>query len=86
MMRASGSVVDTRGVASLAPLFFLIAATSGSSASERVLESREPILRYARHRRGVASRARGVGRRAGDLDEVGTSFEHEALEGLTASK
>jgi hypothetical protein len=51
-----------------------------------VLESREPILRYARHRRGVASRARGVGRRAGDLDEVGTSFEHEALEGLTASK
>src|SRR5213078_760728 len=33
LTRASGSVVDTRGVASLAPLFFLIAATSGSSAS-----------------------------------------------------
>jgi hypothetical protein len=29
-MRASGSVVDTRGVASLAPLCFLIAATSGA--------------------------------------------------------
>jgi hypothetical protein len=27
-----------------------------------------------------------VGRRAGDLDEVGAGFRHEPLEGLTASK
>jgi len=50
-----------------------------------VLESREPILRYA-HRRGVAGRERGVGRRAGDVDEVGTGVEQEPLEGLTAAK
>ena len=53
---------------------------------ERVIEPREPILRDARHRRDVAGRERGVGRRAGDLDEVGASGEHEPLEGLTASK
>ena len=53
---------------------------------ERVLEPREPLLRDARHRRGVAGRARGVGRRAGDLDEVGAGREHEPLEGLIASK
>jgi len=34
----------------------------------------------------MASRARGVGRRAGDLDEVGAGVEHEPFEGLTASK
>ena len=53
---------------------------------ERVLESREPILRYARHRCGVASGERGVGRRAGDLDKVGAGVEQEPLEGLTAAK
>jgi len=51
-----------------------------------VLESREPILRDARHRRGVAGHERGVGRRAGDLDEVGASGAHEPLESLTAAK
>jgi hypothetical protein len=84
MARASGSVGDTRGVASLAPLFFLIAATLGSSASAC----------SSRSSRSCATRAivaawravRGVGRRAGDLDEVGTGFRHEPLEGLTASK
>ena len=50
------------------------------------LEPREPFLGDARHRRGVAGRERGVGRRAGDLDEVGAGFRHEPLEGLTASK
>ena len=49
-------------------------------------EPREPLLCYAPHRRGVAGRERVVGRRAGDLDEVGTGFRHEPLEGLTASK
>jgi len=53
---------------------------------ERVLEPRVPILRYACHRRGVASGERGVGRRAGDLDEVGVGVEHEPLESLTAAK
>jgi hypothetical protein len=52
---------------------------------ECILEPREPILCDARHRLGVASRERGVGRRAGDLDEVGAGGEHEPLEGLTAS-
>ena len=71
MTRASGSVVKTRGVASLPPRFFLIAATSGSRS---------------RHHRGVAGRERGGGRRAGDLDKVDAGGEHEPLEGLTASK
>ena len=53
---------------------------------ECVLEPREPILRDARHRRGVAGREPGVGCRAGDLDEVGAGLGHEPLEGLTASK
>ena len=53
---------------------------------EWVLEPREPVLCDARHRRGMAGRARGVGRRAGDLDEVGAGGGHEPLEGLTASK
>jgi hypothetical protein len=53
---------------------------------ECVLEPREPILCDARHVRGVAGRERGVGRRAGDLDEVGASLEHEPLEGVTASE
>jgi hypothetical protein len=34
----------------------------------------------------VAGCERVVGRRAGDLDEVGAGFRHEPLEGLTASK
>jgi len=51
-----------------------------------VLEPRKPILCDPRHRRGVASRERGVGRRAGDLDEVGASGEHEPLESLTTAK
>jgi hypothetical protein len=50
-----------------------------------VREPRQPLLGYARQRRGVAGRARVVGRRAGDLDEVGAGFRHEPLEGLTAS-
>ena len=52
---------------------------------ERVLEPREPILCDARHRRGAAGRERGVGRRAGDLDEVGARGGHEPLEGVTGS-
>ena len=76
------------GVASLAPLFFLIAATSGSSASacssraSRSCATRASVAAW----RGVASRERGGSRRAGDLDEVGAGGEHESLEGLTASK
>jgi len=84
MTRASGSVVDPRGVASLAPLFFLIAATSGSSAS--ACSSRASRSWHCAHRRGVAGRERGVGRRAGDLEKVGAGVEQEPLEGLTASK
>src|SRR4051812_16367251 len=85
MTRASGSVVDTRGGASLAPLFCLIAATSGRSA--RACSSR--ASRSCATRAIVAAwRAVSAGSvaRAGDLDEVGAGGEHEPLEGLTASK
>ena len=64
----------------------LLARGDVGELGECVREPREPILCYARHRPGVARRERGLGRRAGDLDEVGAGFAHEPLEGLTASK
>jgi len=60
---------------------------SPSAAAPPAATNREALAPcYASHRRGAAGRARGVGRRAGDLDELGARFRHEPLEGLTASK
>ena len=55
------------------------ARSRGHSASKTTLSD-------PRHRRGVASREREVGRRAGDLDGVGAGVEREPLECLTAAK